>query len=855
MPMTTVEKAYQYFDHNPDLHVLFVFDNTILHGLESDLAAEQWRPGYRFVVFGGDWFNVKYALKHQWKDEKVILLFYGPEPSDQQARSEFYLMSELMANTVFSSEDYVTFMQENHISPDYKHFVRNHIGELQSSKYRKILAPIMSEFTPEKACRGFISGYLGQERLLDWEEIVMRVMILAGLEENGDKFATFFKRLRSNPDALVALCTRLSVMRGQEQVFTSAKDIQRFTEALKYNAITQSLPTAGAADDYRAYKIKDSMTLQWITSFLTQAFEHPTLGAQFKTAFDNLGQGILEDSIVNLYGAEADYPFVTEKLSWKILARMLQGDFRENASSINRKIRMLYLKCSKDTTISQVLDFLINACWMYEKIKDFGTPTLNSAGEYINRYVTDYYPIDMYYRYAVDAFYKIDQTKVPQMDDIEAVKKEMDAFYASHCNRFNLEWLRCAVEDNLDLSKAVGLHYQKDFYTENIEGAPYKQAVIISDALRYEVAVELMQEMSREKHTVRLEYTLAMLPSETKYCKTALLPHKEMSLNLSGDKPYLALDGEYDLGTLEKREAFAQKTIGDSVCVDYSKVITNSQSENRELFKHQLVYVFHDKIDDDSLDHNAKDVTHNCDLAVQELRRLISSIHATFNVNNIILTSDHGFLFNDIEFADKDKHSVKEESLEKKTRYYLTHSAEEQLGITKLPVNKVSGVGNDDIYVAVPNGTNRLAAPGGYIFAHGGASLQEIVVPVIFSSLKRKDKKVAVLPTILESTLIMTSSRLQCTIIQDRAVDSETRERTIVCAIYDGDVQVTEAKTITLDSVDALNLDNRKFKLDLMLNTPNTRDILELRIFEEGEALNPLLKKQVVNKTLIGFDF
>lgn len=853
--MTTVEKAYQYFEHNPELHVLFVFDNTILHSLESDLVAEEWRPGYRFVVFSGDWFNIKYALKHQWKDEKVILLFSGPEPSDQQSRSNFYLMSELMANTTFSSEDYVTFMQENHISSDYKAFVRTHIGELQSSKYRKILAPVMAEFSPEKANRGFISGYLGQERLLDWEEIVMRVIILAGLEENSEKFAIYFKRLRSNSDALASLCSRMSAMRGQEQVLTSSKDIQRFVESLKYNAITQSFPNAGPADDYRAYKVKDSMTLQWITSFLTQGFEHSLLGEQFKTAFDNLGKDILEDSIINLYGSDADYPFVTDKLAWKILLKMISGSFSEQATSLNRRIRTLYLKCAKNTAISQVLEFLINACWMYEKMKDFGTPTLNSSGDYINRYITDYYPIDTYYRHAVGSYYTIDQTRVPSMDRIEAVKEDLDAQYASHCNRFNLEWLRCVQEDDLNLSKVENLHYQKDFFAENIAGAPYKQAIIISDALRYEVAVELMQEMSREKHTVRLDFNLAMLPTETKYCKTCLLPHKEMSLKIDGEKTYLSLDGEYDLGTLGKREAFARKTIGDCVCVDYSKVITNSQSENRELFKHQLVYVFHDKIDDDSHDHNAKDVTHNCEIAVQELRQLISSIHATFNVNNIILTADHGFLFNDIEFADKDKHTVAEDNLEKKTRYYLTRSAEDQLGITKLQLNKVSGMDNSDIYVAVPNGTNRLAAPGGYIFSHGGAALQELIVPVIYSSLKRKNKKQAVSPTILESTLIMTSSRLQCTIIQDRAVDSDTRERTIVCAIYDGDTQVTDAKIITLDSVDALNLDNRKYKLDLMLNTPNTRDILELRIYEEGETLNPLLKKQVVNKTLIGFDF
>ena len=43
----------------------------------------------------------------------------------------------------------------------------------------------------------------------------------------------------------------------------------------------------------------------------------------------------------------------------------------------------------------------------------------------------------------------------------------------------------------------------------------------------------------------------------------------------------------------------------------------------------------------------------------------------------------------------------------------------------------------DGVYVAVPDGSNRFFAPGGgYEFAHGGATLQELIIPVLFSYRK-----------------------------------------------------------------------------------------------------------------------
>ena len=57
--------------------------------------------------------------------------------------------------------------------------------------------------------------------------------------------------------------------------------------------------------------------------------------------------------------------------------------------------------------------------------------------------------------------------------------------------------------------------------------------VIISDALRYEVAVSLLEELSREMQgKVKLSSMQGIFPTETKFGMAALLPHKELSVEL-----------------------------------------------------------------------------------------------------------------------------------------------------------------------------------------------------------------------------------------------------------------------------------------------------------------------------------
>ena len=93
---TSQQKIYNYFEREPELKVLFIFNDVFL---ADELSVVEWKAGYRYVDFKGDWFTTKYKLDTEWADEKVILYFHQPSPLQIKSLQEkFPLLDLLVAN-------------------------------------------------------------------------------------------------------------------------------------------------------------------------------------------------------------------------------------------------------------------------------------------------------------------------------------------------------------------------------------------------------------------------------------------------------------------------------------------------------------------------------------------------------------------------------------------------------------------------------------------------------------------------------------------------------------------------------------------------------------------------------------
>ncbi len=844
------DRIYSYFERNPQLHVLFIFDRMSFIQSELD-ELEKWADGYVYKVFDGAWFNAKYAIENDWKDKRVVLLF--PEqvyPHTEAQQLSFPLLDMLKANMEYKDEDYASFMQQYNLPERFRGFVKRNIGEMMSSRVSAILSGHLggASFSEDLVCRAFISNYLGEKKLLEWDRILVKMLILDGTADE-KKSTDFWHRLHKNKDASDAVEENLSGIFGFGLEWNAIPKMKRVAESLKYNSVTQLLE-AVPGDVYKRLKISDSVVLEQMNGIYELGTNDRLLSEKFAQTMALLADGVREGEILDCYGIDADYCYLTEALCWPMLKEIAGRKLIEDPEKVSGRLRELSVKLPVGSDIQIAIRFIGQAALYYAQVRGLGTLKLKSAKEYVEKYTGEFYLVDLYYRRTLEAYHELIAKECPIEQTLADVKRQLDLEYSRITNVLNLEWLTCVQEKGAWFTE-TGLDRQEDFYSQ-VADARVKQVVIVCDALRYEVAMELMQELAKGNHMATIGASLAMLPTETKYCKPALLPHHSLELNGTD----VIVDGML-LDTTGQRTRLLEKYREGAVCLKYDDVMNNSGDPSMgELLRRPLVYIFYDMMDENGHTQSPFEAIDACRKAIGRLTVLVNRLHSTWKATNVLLTSDHGFLYNDMKFEEKDKHSVTEPFIEKKTRYYLTGSGKAVEGIVKFPLARVSSVKSaGPVFVAVPEGTNRLAASGGYNFAHGGASLQEMIIPVIKSVLRKTGKTEKVGVALMSHDLNMVSSRLKFQLIQSEAVGMTLKGRKVVCCVYNGDDPVTPEKEVTLDSSDSANLDSRVYEMVLNLNKPVQASMLQLRVYDVDDRLNPLIRETVKNNTMIEQDF
>lgn len=63
--------------------------------------------------------------------------------------------------------------------------MKKNIGEIMSSKVSNILNGHIdsTSFSEDMVCRAFISNYLGEKKLQEWEQLIIKMIILDGIAE------------------------------------------------------------------------------------------------------------------------------------------------------------------------------------------------------------------------------------------------------------------------------------------------------------------------------------------------------------------------------------------------------------------------------------------------------------------------------------------------------------------------------------------------------------------------------------------------------------------------------------------------------------------------------------------------
>lgn len=354
-----------------------------------------------------------------------------------------------------------------------------------------------------------------------------------------------------------------------------------------------------------------------------------------------------------------------------------------------------------------------------------------NAKEMWKAYVEDYYLMDTYYRKFHISFAETLKQSNPILDDdFKSVADEMDRLYKNwFLDKLLDNWTKVSESDFKEYGAITGIDQQVDFYRRDVNTFDNKVFVIISDALRYEVATSIYDQLRIEtKADVRLDSQQAIFPTITKFGMAALLPKRKMSLENKNNTLRVMLDGNSSDATY--RDSILKQYNPNSIAVKYSDLIVMKNADRRELIKGQdIIYIYHDVIDSAS-HHDERGVFSACDIAQKELVNLVKIITGSLNGLNVLITADHGFLYTYQPLTEDDKmdrSSFKKDIIEQGRRYIITdnNAAPDYL----FPVK---GFYNEDGYQAFsPRENIRIKGAGGLNYVHGGTSLQEIVVPVI----------------------------------------------------------------------------------------------------------------------------
>ena len=273
------------------------------------------------------------------------------------------------------------------------------------------------------------------------------------------------------------------------------------------------------------------------------------------------------------------------------------------------------------------------------------------------------------------------------------------------------------------------------FHRLLVAGFHRRTVIIISDALRYEAGAELADRLcSLGRGSVGLTPWYTMLPSITALGMAALLPHRELTLNVRGkDQVVVEADGRPTSGIDARRAILADE---DAIAFTYEELAKDNVKAMRSRFKGaSAVYVYHNVIDATG-DHAASEnrTPEAVEQALEELSVFVGRLISA-DVTRILVTADHGFLYQDNEPANDD--TAKQGGIPrgrsvllKKRRYVLgtdLESTDDFVAFDATVVGLDSGPS-----VTLPYGTRRIRVQGsGNRFVHGGASLQEITIPVI----------------------------------------------------------------------------------------------------------------------------
>ncbi len=847
--MNLQDKITSYFSKYPELRVLFIFDPD----KDSLADVEALEPdGYKKVFFENNPFNLKLKFHNEWAGERILLYMPAKRPESTEEYLHFALLDLLTANRELRLDDVGEFMEEFKLQPVHRSLVQKYIRELKYPYVQKVASQVLhpGNFEEKGLQKALISAFLRFQKPESTEILLAKILTL-GLTGEEAELTRFVKKVNDN-NLFEVIGLWIQDYFDEEIKELTQDRLKQLAVKLKYNLLMAGM-ASDKADPYSQLRITVGYQLNNLMRLKEQGLFYAPVRDKFAVALDKLTRQVHESKLVEVYGVQASFAWMNKALAGEMQAAAVKKVTTDPLATLPLLERIFVWDGLKENLL-HINNFLFYTAQTLQQIKLSSGLVLDSPAAYVDAYVTNWYKTDTAYRKAVYAFSNADFTDNIHVELYNLAKETLEKKYIGFIGLMNREWLRCLSESDFEFS-ALGIPLQFNFYQNTIAPLEQKVAVIISDALRYEVGVELVKELYKDTRTEAfINHCLASVPSTTAIGMTNLLPGTNFEMvDAKITAEGISTEAQY-------REQILQKTKPDARVMQFAQLKELGEKEKREIFKSPVVYIYHDVID--AIGHKRASELQTFDAventALKQLAKAVGYIISTLGVSKIIITADHGFVYNDCKIVEKDFEPdiPGDANLDSfKNRYGISAAKIKPESGYCVPFNRMNKIRSES-FVLIPDGVNRYHRAGaGTRFVHGGASLQELVVPVI-EIRKRYEKAIQkVNPILLTQKPVVVSNNLKVQLLQDNPVTITEKERTVCVGLYFGNDLVSNLEEITMnESSDQPS--KRIFNVSLLL-LPGQADKsrLTLRVFDPEDPLNRLIEKDIENNTLIDPDF
>lgn len=783
-------KFNQILEHPYKRRIIFWYDHG---GRYSDFADSLKEADIKVVKITknekeklNNIFAIKYLLEYEDKESNYLVYSPYARPLD----AENLLLDIERYSELYIADETSMIIEEFGFNRNYRDLINDNIMFFDSKERRGKLEKILPKNPADSEIEMGMLAALSGSKLLDFEEI-LKILFIKGLEENRaydeiskycnkdlfKKYVEYYFGLDGDNLDLKNLFKTMVIIHmyytiKQEPPIKLSNKAKSKAQSV-YVFIDHFMNSIKEREEYLQLSKSVEQELNILTHIKKIPFEKLVLVNTFR--------------VIDLY--------IIDSIADYILNGLTDYDSYIEYINIRRDITPW------DDNIGDVYSALVYAVELLKLKKNFEVRE-RDADEIFGAYISKYYMIDLNYR----KFYEFyDLVKMRGIEKLEEIRENIEKLYINVFQNEIMGYWTKSLEQIKDKWSLINYINQKDFYKENISNSNERVFVIISDALRYEVAVELRDMLSSkiENNKIELQAMFGNIPSYTRLGMASLLPHKDkLEYN-----PSTILVAGADTASTEQREKILKLENEKSIAIQHDKFKTLGRNELREIVKGtEVVYIYHNAIDEAGDKASSEiDVFEACKKAISEILDIVKYASNTLSASNIIITADHGFIYqrDTLEIYDKLDLADMNISGSPNKRYVYTNKEIDKDGTIKIDMNYIFK--ESDIKAIIPKDNLRFKCQGGGInYVHGGAALQEIVIPLI-KYKNMRNRVVEITKVNLEFITLARKIRNNVTnfkFIQVEGVSDVDKiaPRMVKIGIYDGDQPISSEKQISLNS-------------------------------------------------------